>query len=170
MVLHFSLPSAASGHIKFLLIPHLTTSLPPSKPGNSSWFLSAVPHHDPALLPDSGSAVLTDSMTRASCSPWWPHAYLREPAGMQWCRIQRAFSRRVVKKQLHSQRSTTHLQPWFRPASIRPPALVWSQSSWSLAGVHYKHWAICVTPFFGRNFKYRGIEGENWAQCACVRR
>ena len=24
---------------------------------------SAVPHHDPALLPDSGSAILTDSMT-----------------------------------------------------------------------------------------------------------
>jgi len=29
----------------------------PSQPGNSSWFFSAVPHHDPALLPDSGSAI-----------------------------------------------------------------------------------------------------------------
>jgi len=39
-------------------------------------------------------------------------------------------------------------------ASIRPPALVQSQSSWSIAGAHYKHWAtsLCnfgVTPFFG---------------------
>ena len=39
-------------------------------------------------------------------------------------------------------------------ASIRPPALVRSQSSWSIAGAHYKHWATSlsnfgVTPFFG---------------------
>ena len=39
-------------------------------------------------------------------------------------------------------------------ASIRPPALVRSQSSWSIAGAHYKHWATLlgnfgVTPFFG---------------------
>jgi len=41
-------------------------------------------------------------------------------------------------------------------ASIRPPALVRSQSSWSIAGAHYKHWAtslgnFSVTPFFGGN-------------------
>jgi len=40
-------------------------------------------------------------------------------------------------------------------ASIRPPALVRSQSSWSIAGAHYKHWATSlgnfgVTPFFWR--------------------
>ena len=42
-------------------------------------------------------------------------------------------------------------------ASIRPPALVRRQSSWSIAGAHYKHWATSlgnfgVTPFFGGNF------------------
>jgi len=42
-------------------------------------------------------------------------------------------------------------------ASIRPPALVRSQSSWSIAGAHSKHWATSlgnfgVTPFFGGNF------------------
>jgi len=74
MVLHFSPLSAASGHVELHLILHPTTSLPPSQPGNSSWFFSAVPHHDPAFLPDSGSAILTDSMTRAPCSPWWPRA------------------------------------------------------------------------------------------------
>jgi len=41
-------------------------------------------------------------------------------------------------------------------ASIRPPALVRSQSSWSIAGAHYKHWATSlgnfgVTQFFGGN-------------------
>jgi len=46
-----------------------------------------------------------------------------------------------VQKQLHLQRSITQLQPWNRPASIRPPALVRSQSRWSIAGAHYKHWA-----------------------------
>jgi len=43
-------------------------------------------------------------------------------------------------------------------ASIRPPALVRSQSSSSIAGAHYKHWAtslgnFSVTPFFGGNWK-----------------
>ena len=42
-------------------------------------------------------------------------------------------------------------------ASIRPPELVRNQSSWSIAGAHYKHWATSlgnfgVTPFFGGNF------------------
>jgi len=42
-------------------------------------------------------------------------------------------------------------------ASIRPPALVRSQSSWSIAGAHYKHWATSlgnfgVTPFLGGTF------------------
>jgi len=41
-------------------------------------------------------------------------------------------------------------------ASICPPALVRSQSSWSIAGAHYKHWAtslgnFSVTSFFGGN-------------------
>ena len=48
-------------------------------------------------------------------------------------------------------------------ASIRPPALVRNQSSWSIAGAHYKHWATSlgnfgVTPFFGGNFKF----------CVCI--
>ena len=50
-------------------------------------------------------------------------------------------------------------------ASIRPPALVWSQSSWSIAGAHYKHWATSlgnfgVTPFFGGNFTNNKAEGK----------
>ena len=57
MVLHCSPPSAASGHVKIPLILHPTTSLPPSQPRNSLWFFSAVPHHDPALLPDSVAGV-----------------------------------------------------------------------------------------------------------------
>ena len=47
-------------HVDLPLILHPTTSLPPSQSGNSSWFFSAVPHHDPALLRDSRSAILTD--------------------------------------------------------------------------------------------------------------
>jgi len=59
-----------------------------------------------------------------------------------------------VQKQLHLQRPITQLQLWYHPASIRPPALVRSQSSWSIEGAHYKHWATSlsnfgVTPFFG---------------------
>jgi len=51
----------------------------------------------------------------------------------------------------------TQLQPWYRPASIRPPALVRSQSIWSIAGAYYEHWAtsldnFSVTLFFGGNF------------------
>jgi len=72
----------------------------------------------------------------------------------KWCRIQRAFSRRVVQKQVHLQQPITQLQPWYRPSSIHPPTLVRSQSSLSIAGAHYEHWAISlgnfgVTPFFG---------------------
>ena len=45
-------------------------------------------------------------------------------------------------------------------ASIHPPALVRSQSSWSIAGAHYKHWATSlgnfgVTPFFWREFFWK---------------
>jgi len=50
-----------------------TTSLSPSQPRNSSWFFSAVPHHDPALLPDSGSAILADVTIWAPCSPCCPY-------------------------------------------------------------------------------------------------
>jgi len=82
----------------------------------------------------------------------------REAGGIQWCRIQRAFSRRVVQKQLHLQRPITQLQPWYRPASIHPPALVRSQSSWSIAGAHYEHWTITfgilVSPHFLAGISY----------------
>ena len=53
-------------------------------------------------------------------------------------------------------------------ASIRLPALVRSQSSWSIAGAHYKHWATSlgnfgVTPFFGGNFLYCVLSSGLWS-------
>ena len=64
-----------------------------------------------------------------------------------------------MQNQLYLQQPSTQLQPWYRPASIRPPVLVRSQSSWSIAGAHYEHWAtslgnFSVTPFFGGNLKH----------------
>ena len=60
-------------------------------------------------------------------------------------------------------------------ASIRPPALVRSQSSWSIASAHYKLWATLlgnssVTPFFGGNFPALLLPHyclPNFPQCVC---
>ena len=66
--------------------------------------------------------------------------------------MQRAFSRRVVQKQPHLCRPITQLQPSYCPASIRPPALVRSQSSWSIAGAHYEHWTTSLGNFVSPHF------------------
>ena len=68
-----------------------------------------------------------------------------------------------MQKQLHLQRSITQLQPWYRPTSIHSPALVQSQSSWSIAGTHYKHWATSLC-----NFSEMQFFGGNVRVCACV--
>jgi len=101
----------------------------------------------------------------------WPELYVahvgpvrswKRQEEYKWCRIRRAFSRRVVQKQVHLQQPITQLQPWYRPASIHPPALVRSQSSWFIAGAHYERWVTSlsnfgVTPFFGGNFILESI-------------
>jgi len=98
------------------------------------------------LLP-AYSTFVSPAATTASPPNPPPHKIApSSPTQSRQC----AFSRSAVQKQLHLQQPIVQLQLWCRhgPASIHPPALVRSQSSWSFA----EHWATSLGNFGVHSF------------------